>query len=384
MPWNEILDQSDVISILRGVVATQRIAHAYLFHGPPGVGKRAVALEFARTLQCETEADEACGTCRPCDKVKRLIHPDVQVLLPQPSDASLEDVQARLQRLAEQPYAVVDFVRRPSLNDPGVASNKQAFYHVARIKEELWPSLHYNPVEGRYQIVIMIDADLLRVEAANAFLKLLEEPGPRTIFILTSNRPDLMLPTILSRCQRVGFTMLELESIEHALREQVGVEASRAAILARMAGGSFSRARELAENEDLMGDRALLVDFLRQSYVMNIGKQADLIEQVSRMGTERVRGILGLMINWLRDLMLYRIMGQEAQLINVDQTQTVSRFVGNLPNADVDAMVSLVEDALRLVESNVNIRLVLTALSQSLGHAMRAPHSGELYVSLAS
>lgn len=384
MPWDEILDQSDVINVLRGAVATQRIAHAFLFHGPPGVGKRAVALEFTRTLQCETGTDEACGTCRPCDKVKRLIHPDVQVLLPQPSDASIEDVQARLQRLAEQPYAVVDFARRPSLNDPGVASNKQSFYHVARIKEELWPSLHYNPVEGRYQVVIMIDADLLRVEAANAFLKLLEEPGPRTIFILTSHRPDLMLPTILSRCQRVGFTVLALESVERALREQDGVEAASAAILARMADGSYSHARELAGNEDLMDDRALLVDFLRQSYVMNIGKQADLIEQISRMGTERVRGILGLTINWLRDLMLYRIMEQDAQLINVDQTQTVSRFVGNLPNADVDAMVRLVEDALRLVEANVNIRLVLTALSQSLGHAMRAPHSGELFVPLTN
>lgn len=383
MPWSEILDQSDVIRILRSAAATRRIAHAYLFHGPSGVGKRAVALEFARTLQCKTGTDEACGTCRPCDKVKRLIHPDVQVLLPQPSDASPEDVHARLQRLARQPYAVVDFVRRPSLDNPGVTSNKQSFYQVARIKEELWPSLHYNPIEGRYQITIMIDADLLRIEAANAFLKLLEEPGPRTIFILTSNRPDLMLPTILSRCQHVGFTVLERESVERALHEQDGVETSRAAILARMADGSYSHARELAENEDLMADRALLVDFLRQSYAMHISKQADLIEQISRMGTERVRGLLNLMISWLRDLMLYRIMGPDAQLTNVDQTQIVSRFVGNLPHADVDAMVSLVEDALRLVEMNVNIRLALTALSQSLGHAMRAPHSGELYVSLA-
>ena len=136
------------------------------------------------------------GRCLACTKVGRLLHPDVHVLLPAPKDADTDDLRARLETLAKNPYATVDFVRRPSLDDPAKTSNKQAFYPVARINDELRRAMSYRPVEGRYKVAIMTDADLLRTEAANAFLKLLEEPAPQTVFILITSRPDRLLPTI--------------------------------------------------------------------------------------------------------------------------------------------------------------------------------------------
>ena len=197
MSWRNLIEQPRVVETLQRAVASRRVAHAYLFYGPDGVGKRAAALAFAQTLQCEQGGDDACGACRACDKVSRLIHPDVHVLLPHPSDADPADIAERLRRLAEHPYAAVDFVRRPSLKDATAASNKQAFYAVGRINAELRQSMSFRPMEGRYKVVIMTDADLMRIEAANAFLKLLEEPGPQTVFILTTSRPDRLLPTIL-------------------------------------------------------------------------------------------------------------------------------------------------------------------------------------------
>ena len=383
MPWSDLIEQPRVVETLQRAVAGGRVAHAYLFYGPDGVGKRAVALEFARTLQCEQGRDEACGACQACDKVRRLIHPDVHVLLPYPSDTNPADVAARLQRMAEHPYAAVDFVRRPSLKDATVASNKQAFYAVGRINSELRQSMSFKPMEGRYKVVVMTDADLMRTEAANAFLKLLEEPGPQTVFVLTTSRPDRLLPTILSRCQRLRFAPLPAERIERALLERDGLEPGPAAALARMADGSYTRALDLAENEDLMTDRALVVELLRLSYTQRIDKLAALIEQIGRMGRERVKGILRLVLSWIRDLVLYRTMGAEAALVNVDQAEAIARFVGGVPHADLEAMILLVEEALELVERNVHLNLILTTLSQTLGRAMRAPHSGRLYVPLA-
>ncbi|MCH8962116.1 MAG: DNA polymerase III subunit delta', partial [Bacteroidetes bacterium] len=334
-------------------------------------------------LQCEQGGDEACGDCPACAKVGRMVHPDVHVLLPYPSDADPSDVAERLQRIAAHPYAAVDFVRRPALNDPSYASNKQAFYSVGRINAELRQSMSYKPMEGRYKVVVMTDADLMRVAAANTFLKLLEEPGPQTVFILTTSRPDRLLPTILSRCQRLRFDLLPAEAIEKALVERDGVAPGLAAALARMADGSYMRALDLAENEDLMTDRALVVDYLRLSYTQRIDKLADLLDQVGRMGRERVKGLLRLALSWIRDLMLYQTMGDEAALVNVDQAEAVARFCHNVPRADLEAMIRLVEEAVELIERNVHLNLTLTALSQALGRAMRGPHSGKLYVPLA-
>ena len=383
MSWSDVLDQQRVVDALRRAIDGDRVAHAYLFYGPDGAGKRAVALAFAQALQCEQEGSAVCGQCTACRKVHRLVHPDVHVLLPQPSDADADDVAERLQRLAAHPYAAVDFVRRPSLTDATASSNKQAFYSVGRIHEELRRPMSYRPLEGRYKVVVLTDAEMMRVEAANAFLKLLEEPGARTVFVLTTSRPDRLLPTILSRCQRLRFDPLPAETIEHALVHRDGMAPDVAATLARMADGSYMRALALAENEDLMENRGRVVTFMRLAYVRRQGELADLVEEMNKMGRERVKGILRLMLSWIRDLMLYGTMADPATLVNVDQAEAIRKFVDNVPDADLEAMVRLVEEAMELVERNVQIKLVLTALAHALGRAMRGPHEGTLYVPLA-
>ena len=392
MAWSDLIDQQRVAETLRQVTARGRVPHALLFHGRDGVGKRAAALELAKALQCERggigpEGGEACGRCLPCTKVGRLLHPDVHVLFPAPKDASTEDVRARLETLARDPYATVDFVRRPSLDDPAKTSNKQAFYPVARINEELRRAMSYRPVEGRYKVAIMTDADRLRAEAANAFLKLLEEPAPQTVFVLTTSRPDRLLPTILSRCQRFRFDVLPAEAIEAALVERADVRPDIAGTLARMADGSYSRALDLAQNEDLLADRQLVLDYFRQAYVgggpPHAGKLADQVEAMGRLGRERLKGLLDLMLRWMRDLVLYRAMGAEARLVNVDQAEAVERFCRNVPEADLEAMARLVEEAAELVERNVQLPLVLVVLAQGLGQAMRGRPPESLYTPLA-
>ncbi len=384
MAWDELIDQERVIQALQGAVERGRVAHAYLFYGPDGVGKRATALEFARVLECEQGGSEACGRCLSCSKVRRMIHPDVHVFFPYPADTAPEEIAERLQRLGENPYAAVDFVRRPSLTDPAKTSNKQSSYPVARINEDLRRSVSFMPVEGRYKVAILTDADLLRIEASNAFLKLLEEPPPRTVFILTTCRPDRLLPTIVSRCQRFRFDTLPDEAIEQALAAREEVAPKYAAVLARMADGSYSRALELKDNEDLGAHRDLVLAYFRAAYVRNIDGITDLVEQMAGMGRERVKGVFGLMIRWLRDLMLFRVFGAEAPLVNVDQAEAIGRFCNNIPEAEIEGMTALVEEAIELVERNVHLNLVLTALSQMLYRVMRGERGLRLYIPLVA
>src|SRR5690606_495654 len=170
MAWDRVIGQERVVEALGRALASGRVAHAYLFHGPEGTGKRAAALALAQALQCQRRAEgeaDACGACPACQKVARLIHPDVHVYLPQPADAAEEDVAARLQRLAENPYAEVDFRRRPNLDDPSKTSNKQAIYSVDRVRD-VTRDLRFAPAEGRYKVAVLTDADTMNVSAANA------------------------------------------------------------------------------------------------------------------------------------------------------------------------------------------------------------------------
>lgn len=380
MSWSRIVNQRAAVQLLRRAFRSERVAHAYLFHGPDGVGKRAVALAFAQALQCQEGGAEPCTECSRCRKVQRLVHPDVHLLAPQTSDARPADIAAQRERLAAHPYAAADAALGTSRS---VASNKQVYYHIGRIKEELRQAVGLHAVEGGYKIVIMTRAETMRVEAANALLKLLEEPTPKTVFVLTTSRPDLLLATIVSRCQRVAFSMLTRRDIEAALRERDGIDAAEAATYAALADGSYTRALDLSRNPDLHEDRALLLDFLRQSYARRVDNQTALIDNMTRLGRERLKNVLSLALSWVRDLVLYQHADSEAILVNVDQAESVARFTRNIPHADLPAMTRLLEEAMVLVAANANVRLVLTTLSLALGHAMRGRRGGRLFVPLA-
>ena len=382
MAWSSILDQERVVSTLQRALAQERVAHAYLFHGPDGVGKRAVALELARALECTERTQEACGECQACQKTRRMVHPDVHVLFPYPKGTDEEDVAARIERLGENPYAAVDFVRRPSLSDPSETSNKQVMYHIDRVQEDLLRPMSFRPAEGAYKVALITDVEHMNETAANAFLKLLEEPPPQTVFLLTTSRPEQLLPTIVSRCQQLRFDPLLPESIESALVEREGMDPDPAAMLARMADGSYSRALDLVENDDLMTSRELVLEYFRAAYTQKVASISSCVQEIKGQGREQVKSVLRLMLRWVRDLVLYRSMGEEAPLVNVDQADAIADFSSNLPDADLEAMVGLVEEALHLTERNVRTQLVLTALAQALAQAMRGHAVDSLYVPL--
>jgi DNA polymerase-3 subunit delta' len=203
------------------------------------------------------------------------------------------------------------------------------------------------------------------------------------VFLLTTNRPEQLLPTILSRCQRLRFDPLLPETIEQALVDREDMAPDTAPMLARMADGSYSQALELAANEDLMTSRELVLDFFRAAYTQKVEALDRCIQELQKQGRERVKNVLRLMLRWIRDLLLYRTMEEDAPLVNVDQAEAVARFCDNLPHADLEGMVGLVEEAVELAERNVRVSLLLTALAHGLARAMRGHEVEALYVSLS-
>lgn len=377
--WDTVLGQDRALGMLQGMLQSDRVPHALLFHGPDGTGKRAAALAFAKALLCQRSQLEPCNECSACYKIDRMLHPDVRLWFAEPSDASDEDVAERLRRVGEDPYATVDFIRRPSLDDPTDSSNKQAFYAVERMRGKLREEMSMKPVEGSHKVAILTDADQMRREGANTVLKLLEEPGPRRVLILTTSRRNKIIPTILSRCQPVRFDPLPEEVIARGLTERADLAPDRATMIARMADGSYSRALDLTQDEELIASRDRVLAFARTAYTLKIDAIEQEVQGWSKLGRDRLVEHLRLLLAWVRDLYLVRGVGADANIVNVDQRQSIERFVAGLQEADLEAMNAMTEEAIWLARGNVNRSLLLRVFAQQFGRAMRGPHPGRLF-----
>ena len=205
------------IAALSRLVARDQPGHAYLFEGPEGVGKDAIARAFVVRLACLSappEAGDPCGQCRSCTAAMRGDHPDLGRLARDGVTIKIDQVRALLGRL------------------------------------------RYEPVLGRIKSVIVESADLLREEAANALLKTLEEPPPRTVFVLVTHRPQLLLQTIRSRCQALRFAELSPADLTAVLAAE-GIDPHAAQVAAALAEGSLTQARSLCDAR-----RMEVVDFV--------------------------------------------------------------------------------------------------------------------------
>jgi DNA polymerase-3 subunit delta' len=375
MAWDTVIGQERAVTALRTAVGGGRVAQAYLFHGPEGSGKRAAALALARAVLCERRgtagapADDACGECPACLRVRHMTHPDLRFLFPRPKEADASDVGARLALLADSPYTVIDYRRRPSL-DGRRTQNKQSIYSIDMINVDLRRALSLHPVEGRATVAVLCDAEAMNDAAANSFLRLLEEPRPHVTLVLTTERPDKLLPTVLSRCQRVRFEPLGPEEIEAALVSREAIAPARAAVAARLADGSYTRARALAEGDDVQELRDRAVDFTRAALELRPSEMPAIVEATAALGREPLKGFLAQLLSWVRDLVLARTLGREAPVVNVDRAESLREVLERAPRARFDLVARHVEDAADMLERNVHSGLLVSTLAFSLHDAL--------------
>lgn len=351
---------------MQRAILKDRVAHAYLFYGPYGSGKRAAAVAFAKALQCtEAEAD-GCGTCTNCRRIDAMNHPDVRFLIPAPNKTPHADITARRQEMGRNPYQTVDYLRRPHAK----AGNRHAQYLLETLTDQIRPVTDHTAFEGGYKVVVITDAEALAVQTSNGFLKILEEPLGKTVFILTAERPDRLLPTILSRCQPIRFAPLSPTEIEEALVTRWGVPRNEVQTLARLSEGSISIALDLRDDEETKANRRAAMPFLRAVYS---AKGPDLTEYVDRIGTgtvDQMRRFFVLLLGVIRDLVLVRELGTDAPITNVDLGETLRKFCASLADARLDEMAALVDEAIILASRQINRKMIMSALVASLRDAM--------------
>jgi len=359
--WPRVLGQRRVKLQLLSALRTGRLPHAYLFHGPDGVGKDAVAIELARVLHCERGGEEACGECDSCVKLGTLQHPGVRFITALPVGKDEDKDDGPFDRLTAEEMRAVQNELQEKGRDPyrQVAIPRATGIKISSIRE-IRREAPLSAGGHKRRVFILSHAEMLTSVAAHTLLKTLEEPPPNCMLILTTPNREELLPTIISRCQQVRFDPLTEEQIGGALTERDHVDHAQATLLARLSGGSYTRARELLA-DDLMQEREEVLEFVRRSVVSHHADVARIIDTVTEeKGRVRVTRFLHLLLLWFRDAL---VLARNGAIINVDQQESLAKFLARYPGSDIPAILGEIDRAISLVERNVYIKLVLYNLA---------------------
>jgi DNA polymerase III subunit delta' len=365
-----IVGQAKARAQLSKSLASGRISHAYLLAGPAGVGKKALALAFAEAINGVDHLSDLKGHAFS-KKSSWYSHPDINLFLPLPSTVSFDELRMRIDMLSKDPYEIVDFGLRPSITGDDSSKNRNAFYSVKYFNEEIRKVSYYKPNEGQKNIVIITNVEKMRKEVANGFLKLLEEPGENLMFILTTDNPNILLPTILSRCQIVHCPPLSHTEIQNGLVTLDGIPAGESSYLARIAGGNYAMTR-FYDTATLKTNRQAVIQFLRYAYsndAVQITRTAASWQ--SDLNLEGQASVLNMLEMFIRDLMVYMQTGNSDSLINADQADVIGKFCASLKDARLDSMLQQVAFARKIIYQNVSPKLIFTVLANRFTALMR-------------
>ncbi len=317
MSFSDIIGQAAPIAVLKRSLAAGKLAHAYIFEGMEGCGKRKTALALAGAVFCTS--GEGCGNCPPCRKAAALQHPDLHLVEPD-----------------------------------------GAFIKIDQIRE-LQKELSYRPFEAEKKVCIMEAPDRMNPAAANAFLKTLEEPPGDALLVLLTANIGAVLPTILSRCQRLAFSPIPTDAIAEYLRKK-GIPGEMAGMAAALSGGSMKKALQAAE-ENALRERGSLLEKITALSPGDIGPLFTLAEE---LGNDRDRAfeVLDLLTVFWRDVLVMQC-GGELQP-NSDVLQLLTKTVADSNRDRTIDNIELVSRARHALQRNVNPRLALEVLFMGL------------------
>ncbi|MBI3301466.1 MAG: DNA polymerase III subunit [Deltaproteobacteria bacterium] len=330
MPFTNIQGQDSAVATLRNALTRDRLAHAYLFIGPAGVGKKLTALTLAQAALCINKPHEGCGACAGCASVAAGTHPDLTLVAPEAGKQSVGIEQVRdLQRL-----------------------------------------LGLRPVRGGKKIALLDDAHLLTAQAQSALLKIVEEPpGDALLILLTLNSATLSRP-LLSRCQQVRFAALPVAVVEDLLVQDHGKDPAIAHALALYSRGSLGRALAL-DPEVFTEERRYVEEELQRLDGASFTTLSHLAEWLvadrvkkSAANTEPADGRptgdrLELVLSWYEEVLRYALLGQDAVVRHQDCLPAVAQAAASLGRAGALRQLTLVYDTMQALGRNANRQLAV-------------------------
>ena len=370
MLFRDIIGQEATKQRLRQSVREGRIPHAQLFTGISGIGKLQLALGYAQYINCphRTETD-SCGTCPTCLQFEHLQHPDLHFVFPIVKTDAADTCDGFLEPWRE----IIRTNRYFDLDDwhkaLGVETKQSMIYE--KESGEILRKLSLKPYGDGYKVMIIWQPEKMNASSANKLLKILEEPSPKTIFILVSEHPEDLLSTILSRVQTIRVPRLETETIAATLSQE-GMDATRAKDIARIANGSYLAARKKADESE--ENRQELRDFMalfRDAYTVGVMKdpqkkyeslrrlrQWSLDMADAKVGRERQKHFLQYAQQQVRENYIRNLAQPELNYQMEDERAFSVKFAPFIHDGNVEAIMNELDKAEKQITQNGNAKII--------------------------
>jgi DNA polymerase-3 subunit delta' len=345
LPFARIIGQDKAIQFLKRAMAQEKLPHAYLFVGIPGVGKTATAVALAQAINCaEAENGEGCGKCISCRQFAGGNFPDIQIVEPRGQFIRIEQVR------------------------------------------EIDRGMSFKPLSGRYRVIVIRQSEMMTPEAANAFLKTLEEPPSGNILILTVTEPRDLPPTIVSRCQKVGFRPIPASLVARRLAEKMNLDHEKALLLARLAEGSLGRAVSMGE-KGFLERRAEYVSRLMNLKDVSEAETVEMAlrftgkekkkdqdekgEEVEKLEKGEIPVLLGVWKTWYRDMLLIKGGEPVDGMINRDLSLELQKAAQGFTIQTLISSLFLIDQGESDFLHSRNLDLMMENLMLSLRRSMR-------------
>lgn len=302
-------------------IAKDMTRHAYLFAGPPNLGRRTLALRFAQALNCTHPLDPGvpCGQCRDCRQIEAMQHPDLMIVQAESEGGTLK----------------VDQVR------------------------EVRRSLMLKPYQSKYRVALFLRFQEANDSAANALLKTLEEAPSYAVLVLTADNPEQLLPTIVSRCEVLRLRPLPIEVVKSFLKEY-GAEEAQADLIAHISDGRPGYALHLLQNPESLSIR---MEIMSQLQSLLTASRLEKFSSAEKLARDKVglRNVFLLWLSFWRDVML-RTGDAAVPIANIDHIRAIESLAKKIDLAQARCVVSDLERALSQLDANVNARLLTEVL----------------------
>jgi len=365
--WKNIKGQSKAINTLKKIYENKRIANAYIFYGPDGVGKDAAAIEFAKLINCENpiNGNEACDECKSCRQTSNLTSGIFKFItaLPSPktekadsnplAGLSKEDYDTFLEEInlkVQDPYHNINI---PKANNIRIDSIKQIKHDIYLTSEQ-----------DKKKVFLISKADMMNPQSSNSLLKILEEPPGNSVLLLTTSKINSLLPTIVGRCQKIIFEYLSDDDIKSYIKElKPGIDEKELNFYSYISEGSISKCTDILE-ENFFEMRDMCIEILRS---IAANKKLKLINEIKQFSKDKdkVKKVIFLFMVWFRDS-IYINNGLEDKILNSDKIETLKNFNDNY-TTKFYKIQSILENAIKNIEGNLNSDILLQKLFFDIG-----------------
>jgi DNA polymerase-3 subunit delta' len=372
MFFRDIVGHSELKRRLVEMVDSGRIPHAQLYTGAVGVGKLALAIAVAQYICCEhREGGESCGRCPSCVQFAKLSHPDLHFVFPIAKSDRVkvcDDVIGEFRSaVLENPYLTLE-------EWMDMASDRKTVHIYTTEGDEMIRKLSFKAYQGRYKVMIVWIVEKMNVECANKILKLLEEPEADTVFMLVSDRPDDVLGTIYSRCQRIAVPPIDVKDMEQALcaRYDVGVE--EVEYLVKNAMGSWGKMLGLMkESEESRMDFELFVQMMRLAWNLDVKGIRQWTEQVGRLTRDGQVRFLQKSQRMIRENFILRLNNRQLTYMNKAEMEFAVKFARFIHEKNVVEIMEELALAEAQIAQNGNTKIILFHLEILLYKLLKKP-----------